>query len=263
MDIENYVELAFDIGPLPSHCEVVASFVTNLNTEGIITTDDNGFEFLKRQNQWGLGIEANYYPIIYASYINDLFGQLSVVSERSHGVSSQIDGQLEVMIHRNPDMGDGFGPGLTDTTEVYPALRVIVDSPKGSIHTIRRQSYLMNYPLTVFSSVTKSALDWSSNYITSQSLLSVDLPANVHFLSLNALDSVSRSAIFRLTHIYAKDEHAELSLPATVDVTNLFVGANITKLTETTLTANKDLNPSLLIVQLNPKEIKTFRIEFA
>jgi len=163
-DVESFVEIVFDIGPLPSHREVIASFMTTINSEGLITTDDNGFEFLKREYQWGLGIEANYYPLIYASFINDLFTQLSVISERSHGVSSQRDGELEVMIHRNPDMGDGFGPGLTDTTEVYPALRVLVDTPQGSIKNVHKQSYLINYPLNVFSTFAKSIPDWTNSY---------------------------------------------------------------------------------------------------
>lgn len=71
--------------------------------------------------------------------------------DRSHGVSSLENGQFEVMLHRNPDMTDGFGiqnyiinhlivssliinkgPGLTDTDVAEPVIRLIVDSPSGS-----------------------------------------------------------------------------------------------------------------------------------
>jgi len=263
-DVENFVEIAFDIGPLPSHREVVASFTTSINSEGVITSDDNGFEFLKREYQWGLGIEANYFPIIYASYINDLFAQLTVISERSHGVSSQIDGELEVMIHRNPDMGDGFGPGLTDITEVYPALRVLVDTPAGSMQPLHKQAYLMNFPLNVFSAVAKSASDWVNSYTTRNYLLSADLPANVHFLSLNALDATSKTAILRLTHLYALGEDPVLSKPVSVDISKLFVGVTVSKITETTLSANKALDtPSGPVVELTPKDIRTFIVDFA
>jgi len=262
-DVENFVEIVFDIGPLPSHREVVASFTTSINSEGIITSDDNGFEFLKRQYQWGLGIEANYFPIIYASYINDLFAQLTVISERSHGVSSQIDGELEVMIHRNPDMGDGFGPGLTDITEVYPALRVLVGTPEGSLQPLHKQAYLMNFPITVFSAVAISPADWSNNYNTRNYFLAADLPANVHFLSLNALDTTSKTAILRLTHLYALGENSVLSKPVSVDISKLFVGVSIAKITETTLSANKAFNtPAGPVVELIPKDIRTFIVEF-
>ncbi len=32
-----------------------------------------------------------------------------MITERSHGGSSLANGQLEIMMHRNPEMGDGFG----------------------------------------------------------------------------------------------------------------------------------------------------------
>jgi len=261
-DIENYVEVVFDIGPLPSRVEVVSLFSSNINTEGVITSDDNGFEFLKREYQWGLGIEANYFPLVYASYISDIESQLSVVSERSHGVSSQIDGSLEVMIHRNPDMGDGFGPGLTDTTEVYPVLRVLVDSPQGAIGPLRRQALLMNFPLGVFSTVTQSASTWVNSYVTSSNLLSADLPPNVHLVSLNALDSTSKTAILRLTHVYAIDEDPVLSKPVSVTLSKLFSSATISKITETTLSANQDIGVADVIT-LTPKDIRTFVVQFS
>jgi len=236
--------------------------MTTINSEGLITTDDNGFEFLKREYQWRLGIEANYYPLIYASFINDLFTQLSVISKRSHGVSSQSDGELEVMIHRNPDMGDGFGPGLTDTTEVYPSLRVLVDTPQGSIKNVHKQSYLMNYPLNVFSSFAKSIPDWTNSYTTSNQFLSGDLPESVHFLSLNALDSSSKTAVLMLTHLFAMNEDPVLSKPVSIDLSKLFARVQIAKITETTLSANKDLSVPGNVIQLMPKDIRTFVIQF-
>jgi len=261
-EVENFVEIIFDIGPLPSATEIITLFSTNINSEGVISTDDNGFEFLKREYNWNLGIEANYYPLIYASYINDLFAQLTVISERSHGVSSQVDGALEVMIHRNPDMGDGFGPELTDTTEVYPALRVLVDSPAGSVAAVHRQSYLMNFPLTALTSVATSPSNWAGDYMTSGSLLTSDLPANVHLLSISALNSSSTASILRLTHLYAHDEDPNGSKPVEIDLSKLFTGLTIKKLTETTLSGNKDLGPAGMTVRLTPKQIHSFLVEF-
>jgi len=261
-DVENFVEIVFDIGPLPSSTEVITLFSTNINTDGIITTDDNGFEFLKREYQWGPGIEANYYPLVYAAYINDIFSQLTVISERSHGVSSQTNGALEVMIHRNPDMGDGFGPSLTDTTEVYPALRVLVDSAAGAMPSLHRQPYLLNFPLSVFTGSATSSSSWSNTYLTSGALLTSDLPSNVHLLSISALNASSSAAILRLTHLYASEEDSIGSKPVQVDLTKLFAGLSIKKLTETTLSANKDLGNAGFVVNLTPKQIHSFLVEF-
>jgi len=165
-DIESYLEINFDLGPLPSHYEIVASFSTPLNTQRTITTDDNGFEFLTRKYNTQVDIGANYYPLVYAAYINDDKSQLTLISERSHGAGGPNNGELEVMVHRNPDMGDGFGPGLTDTSRVYPVLRVLVDSPAGSRGPLHHHPYFINFPLTIFSSIAKSESDWSNAYVT-------------------------------------------------------------------------------------------------
>jgi len=261
-DVENFVELVFDIGPLNSGVEVITLFSTNISSQGAITTDDNGFEFLRRQYQTDLPIEGNYYPLIYAAYINDSSSQLTVISERSHGVSSQKDGSLEVMLHRNPNMGDNFGPSLTDTTEVYPTLRVLVDSPQGSSIPLHRQPYLMNFPLSIFSSVVNTtAGNWIQNFLTEGSFLQNDFPVNVHLLSLYALNDTSTAVIIRLTHLFAIGENPTESLPVVLDLSSLFQYP-ITKLTQTTLSANKVLGPSGTTVIINPKEILTFLIEF-
>lgn len=39
----------------------------------------------------------NYYPMVRAAYIEDELSRLVLVSDRAHGVSSQADGQLEVL----------------------------------------------------------------------------------------------------------------------------------------------------------------------
>jgi len=262
-DIEGYLEINFDLGPLPSHSEIVASFSTPLQTQRTITTDDNGFEFLTRQYNTQVDIGANYYPMVYGAYINDEKSQLTLISERSHGAGGPNNGELEVMVHRNPDMGDGFGPGLTDTTRVFPVLRVLVDSPSGSRSPLHHQPYFINFPLTVFTGAAKSAADWSNAYVTQKNFLNADLPSNVHFLSLNALDSSSKGVIVRLTHLYATGEDPVQSQPVTIDLTKLFSGVTISSGRETTLSANKDLSTSLAPVVLNPKEIRTFVVEFA
>jgi len=262
-EAQQFLEIDLDLGPLPSHDEVVASFSTPLNTERTITTDDNGFEFLTRKYNTQLGIEANYYPLIYAAHINDATSQLTVVTERSHGAVGANNGELEVMVHRNPDMGDGFGPGLTDTSEVYPVLRVLVDTPSNSHQLLHHHPYLINFPLTIFTDEAKSVSDWTSSYVTQKNFLQEELPASIHFLSLNALDATSKGVVLRLTHLFATGEDPNLSKPVTVDFTKLFSGVSVTKVQETTLSANKNLGePTLAPVVINPKEIRTFVIEF-
>jgi len=258
-----FLELDFEVGVLPSAVEVVTSFSTSIKSRGGITTDDNGFEFLNRQPAPNTPIPGLYYPTVYASYISDATAQLSIISERSHGVSSQANGEIELMLHRNPDMGDGWGPALTDTSIVFPTIRVLLDTPQGSPKLIHKQSYLLNFPLTPFYAPSVSSLNsWNSAYLSNAQLLATDLPPNVHFLSLYSLDSTSTKFIFRLTHLYATGEDPVNSVPATVDVAQLFSKFKIVSFVETTLTGNKVLqSPARTVVVLSPKEIRTFIVE--
>ncbi len=55
----------------------VTSFATNIATRGSFFTDNNGYEFQQRKFSYDLNIEGNYYPIVYAAYIQGkytLFG---------------------------------------------------------------------------------------------------------------------------------------------------------------------------------------------
>jgi len=263
-DIENNVEILFDLGPLPSHKEIVTRFSTDIENAGTFSSDANGFQFLERKYQWSGGIESNYYPMVYGSFIKDNVSQLSLVSERSHGTSSVSDGQLEVMLHRNPDMGDGFGPGLTDTTQVFPALRVILDRPQASFAPIHKQTYLMNFPVSVFSAPAKSQAAWKSLYATSDQFLKRDFPVNLHLQGFSAVDASSKKAIFRLTHLFAGGEDPVLSQPVTINVSEYLSAFTIKTFVETTLSANKVLvNPSPLTITIAPSEIRTFVVEFA
>jgi len=258
MDMESFIEITFEVGPLPAIHEIVAKFQSSINSMSFFT-DNNGFEYLERQSSWTSPIASNYYPMVYASYIRDGITQLTLVGERSHGVSSTQAGELEVMIHRNPDESDGFGPALTDTDVVYPTLRVLVDSPQNSTLKVYRHSYLLNFPLTLYSAPTTSATNWAKAYKTSLQFLANALPDNIHLVSLNALDANSNKVILRLAHLFAVGEDPVYSKSVTIDLSKLLVGVKISSLVESNLTANKVINePSSQMVTISPKEIRTF-----
>lgn len=46
----------------------------------------------------------NYFPMVRAAYIEDELSRLVLVSDRAHGVSSQADGQLEVLEKKTTPM---------------------------------------------------------------------------------------------------------------------------------------------------------------
>jgi len=256
---EDSFDILFEVGALPSKTEVVVGFKSNINSLGSFVTDSNGYEEQRRQYVYDLTLEGNFYPIVYYTYIRDEVSQLSLITERAHGGTSQSNGQLEVMIARNPDMGDGFGPGLTDLDVVYPAVRVLVGSPS---HTnVYKHSYKFNFPLAVYSTPTSSISDFEMNYNPSLKFLTRDLPQNVHLLSFNSL--TPNTVILRLAHVFGIGQDATLSQPVELDFGDLFAGLKIASIVETTLTANKILvNSSPSKITIGPKDIRTFVLTF-
>jgi hypothetical protein len=54
-------------------------------------------------------IPGNYYPMVSNSIIKDEQIEMTIMSSRSHGVSSQNEGELEVMLHRRLSQTDSLG----------------------------------------------------------------------------------------------------------------------------------------------------------
>lgn len=113
------------------------------------------------------------------------------------------------------------------------------------------------------------------------------LPENVALLTLQELED--GSVLLRLAHLYEAGEHKDLSALASVDLKRVFPDKKISKIVETSLSANQEraamekkrlkwkvegpppgenvvrggpVDPSKLVVNLGPMEIRTFIISF-
>ena len=88
--------------------EVISRYLTDLNSQGVFYTDANGRQMLQRQvdyrSTWRLKVNepvaGNYYPVNSRIYIQDLrkFSQFTVLTDRSQGGSSVINGSIELMV---------------------------------------------------------------------------------------------------------------------------------------------------------------------
>jgi len=119
-----YVEIEYQVGPIPVHDgrgkEVVTRYNTGVNNDATFFTDSNGREFIKRQRNhrptWDLTVfqpvAGNYYPVNAAIYVeengkdtDDIDSQetgpsFAVVTDRTQGGGSIFDGTIELMVHR-------------------------------------------------------------------------------------------------------------------------------------------------------------------
>jgi alpha-mannosidase len=278
-DDDEFLEIEWTVGPVPIEDkkgkEVIVRFDTgsSIASDGTLYTDSNGLEFMKRvrnhRDTWNLtlhdnqeGVSANYFPITTGAYIKDATRQLNVVTDRAQGAASLADGQVEVMVHRRllADDGKGVGEHLNETESVYDSANkthvtkglavrgnffVNVDSADDGMRSLRSKMESQFFrPLTVYRKPVPSS-EMASDVEAKVPWLTVsEFPANV---GLTTVQELSKQCLMvRLSHLYAVEEHATLSKPATVDFAALFSAANskLSEVTELVLTGTKELSTS-------------------
>mmetsp|Transcript_25642 Transcript_25642/g.27549 ORF Transcript_25642/g.27549 Transcript_25642/m.27549 type:complete len:502 (-) Transcript_25642:69-1574(-) len=141
-----YVEIEYQVGPIPigdgRGKEVVTRYNTMVDNDGIFYTDSNGREFIQRRRNhrptWDLTvfepIAGNYYPVTTGIYVDEITEEVvsrknkkdlrqtppaafAVVTDRTQGGGSILDGTLELMVHRRTLVDDarGVGEALNET----------------------------------------------------------------------------------------------------------------------------------------------------
>ncbi|NXU21039.1 MA2B1 mannosidase, partial [Pardalotus punctatus] len=118
-----YLELEWTVGPIPVSDgmgkEIISRFETPLRTAGRFYTDSNGRQVLQRRRDWRPTwnltqtepVAGNYYPVNTRIFIKDQKLQLTVLTDRSQGGSSVLDGSLELMVPRGLLKDDSRGVG--------------------------------------------------------------------------------------------------------------------------------------------------------
>ncbi|XP_076147474.1 lysosomal alpha-mannosidase [Alosa pseudoharengus] len=290
------LELEWTVGPVPIEDalgkEVITRLDTDINTSGYFYTDSNGREVLERRRDyrptWDLKqsepIAGNYYPINSRAYIKDKESQLTVVTDRSQGGSSIVDGSLEIMLHRRLLYDDvrGVGEPLNETSEAGGPEGLVVrgrlllsltppDTAADSHRPLAQAQVLQ--PLLSFQegpAPASARLEFSG--------LQAALPPAVHLLTVSQWDY--DSVLLRLEHQYESRESKAYSQPVTVNLQKLFSTVEVMGVTEMSLGANQwksemsrlvwrpsadaapqpkqPSDPSPWEITLNPMEIRTF-----
>jgi lysosomal alpha-mannosidase len=254
---DNQVELVADVGPIPiadgRGKEVITRFSSAaIASKSLLYTDAQGCEMQQRQRNyrptWHLHVNepvaGNYYPKNSAAYIEDGRTRLTVVTDRSSGVASLADGELENMLHRRllHDDGRGVGEPLNETEPIRAVSKLIVADPTVSSRRQRAAALELDHPLEyAFGQPVSSASVWLASYLTTYTALANNLPPNVHLLTFRKLSAASSLSkyLVRLHHVFAVGEDAQLAQPVTVDLAALFSSLTPVSLVELTVSANQ------------------------
>ena len=240
--VQGAVQVLISAGPLELNKDLVLRTTTSLNSNGVFYTDDNCFETHERVFNPSLSgvIGGNYFPMTCAGFIRDEETDLKLtfVSDRTHGATSQANGEFEMMIHRCILSEDGKGPldemELNNLQNIEKAM--IFGAGVESTRIRRQVQYALQYPPTLlYTPTTHTAASWP--YAGNYSALLQPLPYNVHLLTLMQLNSTFSPALLRLAHIYEVGEDPIYSQPANITLADFIGFAGISALDERTLTA--------------------------
>ncbi|XP_068164204.1 epididymis-specific alpha-mannosidase isoform X2 [Antennarius striatus] len=240
------LEQTYSVGPLDLNTEVVLKTSTSLKNDRILHTDDNGYQMMKRTYRTGNNsLARNYFPMVRAAYIQDDLSRLVLLSDRAHGVSSQSNGQLEVMLHRrlwnNLPFNLNYNLTLNDTSVVKPTMWMMLSSISSTSRLHQREAVELQHRPVVMA-IDKPQRSWQEKEPRGSSPgPSVVLPPNLHLLTLSipgwnyssnhdvhlrrvrsGKDSHSEPDYnrvwLRIMHLFEEGEDTELSKPVSINL---------------------------------------------
>ncbi|XP_041635888.1 epididymis-specific alpha-mannosidase isoform X2 [Cheilinus undulatus] len=265
------LEQTYSLGPLRLNTEIVLRSSSSLKNNRTLYTDDNGYQMMKRPYRKFINntLARNYFPMVRAAYIQDDISRLVLVSDRAHGVSSQANGQLEVMLHRrlwnNLPWNLGYNLTLNDSSVVKPTLWMMLGSiSTTSKHYQREGIELQHRP--VIMPIDQPQRPWKEKEPKGFPVSSVVLPPNLHLLSFSIpgwnyssnhnvhLSNVHSGQdlhsepdydriLLRIMHLFEEGEDPKLSKPVTINMKEVLRGIGEVKvLEERSLTGTWDIN---------------------
>ncbi|KAG8591384.1 hypothetical protein GDO81_000154 [Engystomops pustulosus] len=260
------VEQQYRVGPLEVNREAIIRIQTNIQSNKRIFTDDNAYQMQAREFKTLSNLVArNYYPMVRTAYIEDETTRLVLLAERSHGVSSQDNGQVEIMLHRrlwnNMEWDLNYNLTLDDTSVVRPTIWLMVGSREVTNSLYQRLGLCLEQKPVVMMSPL-SGRGKAKNQIVAD--VPVTLPPNIHLQILSIpgwkyssnhteqMQNVHRAktqsdtdfsrVLLRIHHLYEADQDPILSKPTTINLKFLLEGLGKVRLVEErSLTGTWDL----------------------
>uniref|UniRef100_A0A8C4RHH9 Alpha-mannosidase n=1 Tax=Erpetoichthys calabaricus TaxID=27687 RepID=A0A8C4RHH9_ERPCA len=269
------IEQEYRVGPLELNREAILRTYTEINNEKTIFTDNNGYQMLKRQYKAYVNntIARNYYPMVRTAYIEDDSTRLVILSERTHGISSLDNGQVEVMLHRrlwnNQEWNNGYNLTLNDTSVIHPVLWLMVGAKPAMTALYSRSALSLEHrPIVMVLKSSEVSSEDSQTFFKSTLDLSepVTVPLNVHVQSLsipgwrynsnhnehlrnifqgniNEAERDFNRVLLRITHLYEQEEDPLLSQPAAINIQKMLKPLGVvSSVEERSLTGTWDLN---------------------
>ncbi|XP_077300371.1 alpha-mannosidase 2 [Arctopsyche grandis] len=110
--------------------ELVMRLSTNIANGDEFYTDLNGYQMIRRKYLTKIPLQANFYPLPSAAYIEDHNARLTLLTSTSLGVAALTPGQIEVMQDRrlNQDDNRGMAQGVLDNHPTQHTFRILLEN---------------------------------------------------------------------------------------------------------------------------------------
>eukprot|EP01119_Soliformovum_irregulare_P015649 TRINITY_DN4429_c0_g1_i8.p1 TRINITY_DN4429_c0_g1~~TRINITY_DN4429_c0_g1_i8.p1 ORF type:complete len:877 (-),score=245.06 TRINITY_DN4429_c0_g1_i8:14-2644(-) len=249
-----YLEVEATIGPIDISDdmgkEVIARYITDLDTKNIWYSDSEGQEFVERKTNYrpypyniSEPVAMNYVPMNFAAYIRDVAkgDQITLVSDRTRGCASLKNGEFENMLHRRllHDDKKGVGEPLNESNIVRTTQRIIFDPIVNASRRYRSEMASLNQPPVLLFANAGSVSKYIRENVVTFSAMDAKLPENVDLLTFKMLNT--GQVLLRLQNIFAVGEDEELSKSVSLDLNSLFPALQIEQVTEVSLSANQPI----------------------
>ncbi|XP_017099033.2 lysosomal alpha-mannosidase-like [Drosophila bipectinata] len=246
------IEIDWQVGPIPRESdfgnEVVITFTSEIDSEGVVYTDANGREMIRREKDKREGFTpeldrqptaGNYYPITSRIALQDSKKRMAVLNDRAQGGTSMQNGQIELMLHRRLVRDDDKGVGEVLNEEKYgqPLIargKVLLVLSPADESTSAERDWVKEHHLPLWAFFSKNTGSTSS---PAKSLPSFDdFPNSVHLLTLEPFND--DEVLLRLENYLDHTEGKVVSL----NIRPLFDYLNGVEIRETTLDGNLPLS---------------------
>uniref|UniRef100_A0A7N8YNG4 Alpha-mannosidase n=1 Tax=Mastacembelus armatus TaxID=205130 RepID=A0A7N8YNG4_9TELE len=184
LEISNTVDIRSEVNR-----ELVMRFVTDVANGNRFYTDLNGFQMQQRRTLPKLPLQANFYPMTSASFLQDSSSRLSLLSAQS---------QLEVVLDRRLQQDDnrGLGQGVTDNKLTRSLYHLLLEDRRSGAQKVggasvehlslvaHLTSLFISHPPITMVTPSNSQVPKLQPFLP----LSSSLPCDIHLLNLRTLE---------------------------------------------------------------------------
>uniref|UniRef100_A0A8P4GGG6 Alpha-mannosidase n=1 Tax=Dicentrarchus labrax TaxID=13489 RepID=A0A8P4GGG6_DICLA len=200
LEISNMVDIRSEVNR-----ELAMRIVSNVASGNRFYSDLNSFQMQQRRTLAKLPLQAHFYPMTSASFLQDETSRVSLLSAQSQAVASLRPGELEVILDRRLQQDDnlGLGQGITDNKLTASLYQLLLEDRRDekaqdlrgrtSVQHLSLLAHLTSlslcHPPITMVATSDSQLPKLRPFLPLQS----SLPCDVHLLNLRTLEDTQEA----------------------------------------------------------------------